>query len=440
MKSTNQILTVLERVAGIPGRTAKISLLRTVAGERLREIVDATYNPYHNYYIITKKYKFTPNFSAFDSEFADTEFKQLQHRLDKLKRREITGDLAREYIEDFLAKVPPQYAHWFAKILNRDLKIGVGPDTFLKEFYPKLFPMMNVNLCHVYEGGDLKEKWYSQPKLDGLRCVIAVSQDGQCTAMSRNNKPLNNLEHIFAELLAGKERGYVLDGEIMGPNWNETISITQMDAISPKARKLKFFAFDLIRMKDWEDQKCGPLSCLGGRCYALWQLVKALPRRDYIQPLAFDTLVQTEAEITAAMTKHIEEGYEGSVLKDPESLYAFKRTNTWLKAKPEHEADLEIYGIEPGEGKYAGMLGAIRVRGEIEYKKKTVKIDTRVGSGFSDKQRRDFMTMGKRLNGLLAEIKFQEVAERMEAGKRGDVFALRFPVFMRLRTDKKDLK
>lgn len=80
-------------------------------------------------------------------------------------------------------------------------------------------------------------------------------------------------------------------------------------------------------------------------------------------------------------------GGEGLMLHRADAVYESGRSDTLLKLKPFLDAEAEVIGHSPGKGKYAGMLGALRVRTP----------DGRIfslGSGFSDAQRKNPPPLG----------------------------------------------
>jgi ATP-dependent DNA ligase len=80
-------------------------------------------------------------------------------------------------------------------------------------------------------------------------------------------------------------------------------------------------------------------------------------------------------------------------------------------------------GTEEGTGKYAGMLGAII----CESSDGVVK--TRVGSGFSDKQRKELTS--EDLIGRIAAVKYN----MRSVDKQGN-HSLFLPIILEIRTDK----
>jgi DNA ligase-1 len=73
-------------------------------------------------------------------------------------------------------------------------------------------------------------------------------------------------------------------------------------------------------------------------------------------------------------------GGEGLVLHRADALWQAGRSQALLKLKPLHDAEAQVIAHLPGRGKYAGQVGALRVRGEDG-------IEFQIGSGLSDADR-----------------------------------------------------
>jgi len=83
----------------------------------------------------------------------------------------------------------------------------------------------------------------------------------------------------------------------------------------------------------------------------------------------------------------VKAGGEGLMLHRADAPYETGRSETLLKVKPWDDAEAVVIGHLPGKGKYAGMLGALRVR----------TVDGRefsLGTGFAEQQRRDLPPIG----------------------------------------------
>jgi DNA ligase 1 len=82
------------------------------------------------------------------------------------------------------------------------------------------------------------------------------------------------------------------------------------------------------------------------------------------------------------MKEIVKAGGEGLMLHRTYALYETGRSDTLLKMKPWEDAEAVVIGHLPGKGKYAGVLGALRVRSDDGR-------EFSLGTGFTDTQRRD---------------------------------------------------
>ena len=108
------------------------------------------------------------------------------------------------------------------------------------------------------------------------------------------------------------------------------------------------------------------------------------------------------------------EGGEGFMLKRKNSQYRAGPSDDLLKVKLQHDADAVVLSHHQGKGRLLGMMGSISVR-------TPEGVTFRIGSGFSDKQRRRPPPIG-------ATIRYKYNGLTL-GGKP------RFPVFWRVRND-----
>lgn len=284
---------------------------------------------------------------------------------------------------------------------------------------------IQFSLAKVYEGEFFEAPMYAEPKLDGLRGAIVVDQNNVCGALTRTGLPIPNARLVVEEIVkSGKFAGYVLDGELMGRNWNESQSIVKTQEEHPDIANLKFHVFDIIRIAEWEAKKSS--------------VPQHQRRRDLERMIASAKLKRTvlveQVEVFNNSAKNfflkqLEKGYEGIMLKDIQAPYAFKKSSAWLKYKPFFEGDFSITGAVEGRGKHAGRLGALKLAGTVQWKGRDVQVESEVGTGFDDATR-DWLWqkhLDATLLGQIVEVEFQEVTEDN---------SLRFPSFSRMREDK----
>ena len=82
------------------------------------------------------------------------------------------------------------------------------------------------------------------------------------------------------------------------------------------------------------------------------------------------------------LAQTVKAGGEGLMLHRADAPYETGRSDTLLKLKPWLDAEAVVIAHLPGKGKYAGQLGALRVR-------LADGREFRLGTGFSDAQRRN---------------------------------------------------
>lgn len=96
--------------------------------------------------------------------------------------------------------------------------------------------------------------------------------------------------------------------------------------------------------------------------------------------------------------------FEGLMLKNPTSHYIGGRSPALMKFKLWQDAEFPIVGINGGQGKYEGSLGAIECRA-LNGSSFTV------GSGFSDQLRRDIWASGLvNYVGMQAKVQYQSLS------------------------------
>jgi len=241
---------------------------------------------------------------------------------------------------------------------------------------PKFF---NPMLAHKFE--DYKDKIeypvYSQPKLDGIRNII--KSDGM---WSRNGKKIISAPHIFKALkpILEANPGIILDGELFALrdqcDFNKIISCVRKTKPKPQ---------DLIESKQYIQYWIYDCPSHPGTFTERMEFLKTLNLPDYCV-LVSTEIANNKDEIMELYKQYMSEGFEGQMLRIPNSLYENKRSSSLFKHKTFFDAEYEIKGVIEGKGKLAGKVGKLvfdrfdsAVNGDHEYLEKLYKSGDLVG-------------------------------------------------------------
>lgn len=237
-----------------------------------------------------------------------------------------------------------------------DLK-HVSTGTRTKTFFE---PM----LCDRFEKDDAEEllvdfgEVYSQPKLDGIRCVARAS--GLWTRGGKQIVACKHIEETLAPLFE-KAPNLILDGELYNHDFkdefNELVSMIKKAkpdqvALAKSKMYVQYHMYDAPSFKGGFEQRWKAFSKMDESKYPGLKLVETYT---VTAPEALDDLFAT----------YLEDGYEGQIIRLPGVEYQEgKRSKYLLKRKPLYEGggneeEFVIRDIMEGKGNWAGAAKAI---------------------------------------------------------------------------------
>ena len=198
----------------------------------------------------------------------------------------------------------------------------------------------------------------SQPKLDGIRCI--VKSDGMWT---RNGKEIISAPHIYENLkhIFDNQPDLVLDGELYTSNrdvdFNTIISCvrktkpTQAD-LDLSTQYIEYWMYDMYEGIDLEYRS---------RRFNLLSLFSTYHISTLYYKIVDTHLLESFKEIESRLQKYLEQGFEGQILRDPNTPYENKRSNGLLKHKTFFDEEFDIIGYAEGVGKFSGKLATLKV-------------------------------------------------------------------------------
>lgn len=210
-------------------------------------------------------------------------------------------------------------------------------------------------LAQKYEDHEFNYPVFSQPKLDGIRCI--VTKDGM---FSRNGKKIISAPHIRQNLdLFFKDYpNAILDGELycdkFANDFNKICSLVKRtkptdEELEESADSIQYWVYDAPRIGILDQSDS---------FYRRYELVsEALVKRKYISIVVVTTLkVSNEQELTQAYEMYMEQGYEGQMIR-LDRTYENKRSKHLLKRKEFMDEEFEIKQVVEGEGNRKGTAG-----------------------------------------------------------------------------------
>ena len=373
---------------------------------------------------------------------APNPYEEFDELLTSLSARQLTGHAARDAILGMSLKFDSDEWNLFlAPILRRDMRAGFSERTINKvcKGTDYVIPTFGCQLAANSEGRPemVGTKWL-EPKLDGARVLLVVSEDNTATCYSRNGKIFDNFPHVEQQVLSNAyairaylktNGGFVLDGEIMGKSFQDLMRQAQRKE-NVQTQDTVFNVFDILPLEDfkrgfWNAQLRKRLAILTD----MQRVFDAMPNVTRVDSQIVVDLNTEEgrAKLHEYATEMVTAGFEGIMIKDMEAPYECKRNTFWMKWKPVITVDLPVIGLEEGTGRNKGRLGALVCSG-IDHGK---DITVNVGSGFSDTERDLFWNQKSDVIGRTVEILCDVITQNQDG-----TYSLRFPRFVRFRDDK----
>lgn len=348
--------------------------------------------------------------------------------LQRLQTRDLTGNAAQEAIKNFLDLCSPLEAKWTERIIKQDLRLDLGAKDVNNTLGDGTIFQFSVALAEDYsklKPEALAGKWCVEPKLDGARCVaFLAAHGGPVQLFSRTGKEWGNFEPIRLKLeeinkIRDGHTDLVLDGEVVAIV-NDRIDFQALQHVLFKKdgnpQHLKYLLFDAATRAEWEKPQLPYRERYEMAREFVKQALVDVPGS--FSRLGVVEMFETSDPDHARMLKHssefVHKGYEGAMYRRSNEPCLLKRSKTLLKVKSFSDAEATVMGAVVGNGKYAGMLGALECQTKDGQK-------FEIGSGFSDEQRKLFWKQHK--EGKLPNQVTYKYFEVTEDGKP------RFPIF-----------
>ena len=187
-----------------------------------------------------------------------------------------------------------------------------------------------------------------------------------------------------------------LDGELwLGRGQFEALSglVRQAQPDDAAWRRVQYQVFELPAAGGRFDERARALRQLcSGQAWPALQAVlqQAVPQPAVLQPAVPQQVAPGAAWLAERLAEVLAADGEGLVLHRADAPQATGRGPWLFKHKPLHDAEALVLAHLPGQGKFAGQLGALQVRTDAG-------VDLAIGTGFGDADRADPPPVGARI-------------------------------------------
>lgn len=231
-------------------------------------------------------------------------------------------------------------------------------------------------LANVYRSGIVLADYWVSEKYDGVRGYW----DGQAL-WTRGG------ERIAApDWFTAGWPNVPMDGELWAGHgqFAKAVSTVRQQTPNDSAwRTLRFMVFDLPASSAPFTERIPALNGLVSRIDQPW--VQAVTQFKVASHQALQSL----------LARTVKNGGEGLMLHRGASLYKGQRSDDLLKVKTHEDSEARVMAHIPGQGKYAGQLGALLVETPATDGKPPLRF--KLGTGFSDAERQNPPALGTRV-------------------------------------------
>ena len=217
-------------------------------------------------------------------------------------------------------------------------------------------PMLAKQVDKVTNTKIFDKEWLASRKIDGLRCLIYMGNDGELHTASRGAM---NYDAAMYEILSHpdlinvfKENpGLIMDGEAYHHFWSlqqlNSIARTQKTAVDYSV--LQFYWYDIVDTNSTFDERLSFMRDIRDQLDLSFEPEREFESGDLRIQFVPQVLVKGYDNMLKLHNQYVEEGWEGLVVRDPDKVYRPNgRTNDMIKIKVYKSEDFKVIDYELG--------------------------------------------------------------------------------------------
>ena len=272
-------------------------------------------------------------------------------------------------------------------------------------------PMLAKQADKVTKTNIFNKKWIASRKIDGLRCIIYLGDDGKLHTSSRGATNYDSamfeiLTHPALIKLFKNNEGLMLDGECYhhGYTLQQINSIARTQKVAKDLEILQFYWYDIVDLNNPFKTRLAKMKSIASELKEYGSEISWEPDRIFKEnELRIQFVPQVEVSGWDNMMKlhneYVSEGWEGLVIRDPERPYKPNgRTNDMIKIKVYKDDCFKVVGKEAGLRGSEDMVFIMQMPDGRTFKAKP----------FGDREQKQeyWINFEEKYNGHIGECKF----------------------------------
>jgi ATP-dependent DNA ligase len=217
--------------------------------------------------------------------------------------------------------------------------------------FEKIKPMLAIkheDTTYDFE----KEVYYSQPKLDGIRCI--ARSDG---LWSRAGKEIVAVPHIEEALKEFFEQypDAILDGELynhdLKDDFNKITSLVRKtkptaEDIAEARQLVQYHTYDVVEVPEEVEDVL---------FIDRWKWLRSQKFNTFVKVVNTDIISHRE-KLDAIYGEYLEDGYEGQMIRKNTVYEQNKRSKSLIKRKEFLTDEFPVVAVEEGKGNWSGHI------------------------------------------------------------------------------------
>ena len=272
-------------------------------------------------------------------------------------------------------------------------------------------PMLAKQADKVTKTTIFNKTWIASRKIDGLRCIIYLDDDGKLHTSSRGATNYDSamfeiLTHPALIKLFKNNKGLMLDGECYhhGYTLQQINSIARTQKVAKDLEVLQFYWYDIVDLNNPFKSRLAKMKSIAEELKEYGSEIGWEPDRMFKEnELRIQFVPQVEVSGWDNMMKlhneYVSEGWEGLVIRDPERPYKPNgRTNDMIKIKVYKDDCFKVVGKETGLRGSEDMVFIMEMPDGRTFKAKP----------FGDREQKEeyWINFDKKYKGHIGECKF----------------------------------